>query len=320
MNWLWKEAGATMSNLNIIKENPINFCRYLIDRKRNIKPDGIFYWSTIRLPFVRYALKEYACKMAVHVGNPVNNKFRYNLKAFLLHRILSKGIETKLFACSNYVHQSLTTSIYYKIFESSVSLNPVEIPVNNPYMIRKHTDSLQFKMGMVARFDPIKDHITVLKAFSFIKNFFPDAIFQLIGDGDLMPELKRLVNDYNLENSVMFLGYKTDVYSYLQSWDLFLYSTTPKEGLGNALSEALANGLPSIASDLPMLREIDGGSDSILFVPPVDHETMGMAAVELLNDFEKRKNMSNRAYNRAREAFSARRYTGDRLSFLLNQK
>ncbi len=331
MSEKWKESGGIVEHLDILKVNIFRFYYRLKNFKLDCDPDGIFYWSTIRLPLVRSALNNYSRRMAVHVGNPVEKSFRKIIKDLMLHWILPKGTTTRLFPCSGHVNQTLKSHLYYRLFNSTISLNPVEVPETNPYShlpistlalqnSRRGGETPHFRLGMVARMDPIKDHETVIKAFTIILMQYPVAVLELVGDGPLRSRLETLVKNLEIENSVHFLGMQPEVYPILQSWDLFLYATTEREGLGNALSEALANGLPSVASDLPMLREIDGASEAVCFVPAGNAESMAEKAIELLQDSDKRKVLSQRAYQRAKQAFSAKRYAMDRLSFLLGNE
>jgi len=320
MSTEWHKYGADVIHIDILKNNVISFFRSLNAHSFNLKPDGIFYWSTIRLPFIVSALKRFNCKLAVHVGNPANNNFLDILKNVFFSKFLPGKIESKLFACSEYVHKSILNNSYYRKFESTVSHNPVEIPLKNPHKNRKIEKSSNIKIGMVARLDHIKDHVTVIRAFARINNEYPNTVLELIGDGPLRSNLERIAKELEIGHSVRFLGIQTDIYSYLQTWDLFLYATTIKEGLGNALSEALANGLPSIVSDLPMLREIDGDVGAIVFSPPNDPEPLSKNAINVLSSYRLRESLSEKSYERARNAFTRKRYARERLDYLLGSE
>ena len=73
---------------------------------------------------------------------------------------------------------------------------------------------------------------------------------KLAGDGELGLELEAVANELSIADEMKFLENVGDIYSVLWRWDLFIFSTTEREGLGNALSEAMALGLPCVVSDV----------------------------------------------------------------------
>ena len=320
MSEQWQKAGATVDHLDILQYHLFSFKKLLQQQTKNKRWDGIFYWSSIRLPLVRAALENQSCRLAVHIGNPVEKSVRINLKNRLLNRLFFSVIPTQLFACSGFVQQSLGNDSYYAGFPSKVSLNPVELLPENPHVIRKLDFHSPVRLGMVARLDPIKDHRTVIVGFKRILERFPNATLELLGDGILRNELEKLVLELGLKGKVIFKGNVSDVYDQIRQWDLFLYATTAKEGLGNVVSEALANGLPCILSDQSMLREIVGDSGSAEFFKPGNPVALADKVIKLLQQPEKRKKMSECGFLRAKEAFSAERYLKDRMEYLMNPR
>ena len=71
----------------------------------------------------------------------------------------------------------------------------------------------------------------------------------------------------NLDPKKIFLGSSLEITKLLGNSDIFAFSTTEDEGFGIALIEAMAAGLPIIASDVPACREVLDGNAGIL-VPP----------------------------------------------------
>ena len=121
---------------------------------------------------------------------------------------------------------------------------------------------------MVARLDPIKDQSTLLRAFAAARA--PGWQLQLVGEGPDRPRLEALVRELGLDPAQVFLGRPNDIPELLGQADLFAFSTTPAEGFGIVLIEAMAAGLPIIASDVPACREVlrDGAAGELL--PPGD--------------------------------------------------
>ncbi|MCI8554921.1 MAG: glycosyltransferase family 1 protein [Clostridiales bacterium] len=101
--------------------------------------------------------------------------------------------------------------------------------------------------GHVGRFAYPKNHEFVLKVFAALRRRTPGAVLWLVGTGEREPEIRALVREWGLQESVRFLGLRDDVPSLLQAMDALLMPSR-FEGLGLALIEAQTAGLPCLAS------------------------------------------------------------------------
>lgn len=100
----------------------------------------------------------------------------------------------------------------------------------------------------VARFSRQKNHGYLLRVFSEIQKKRPDSKLYLVGQGELEQEIRSQISALNLENSVVFLGSRSDVGDVLTAMDGFLFPSF-YEGFGTVLVEAQCSALPVIASD-----------------------------------------------------------------------
>ena len=150
---------------------------------------------------------------------------------------------------------------------------------------------------MVARLDPIKDQATLLRAFAAAR--LPGWEMQLVGDGPDRPRLEALAQELGLDPAQVLLGSRADVPELLGQADLFAFSTTPAEGFGIALIEALAAGLPVIASDVPACREVlrDGAAGELL--PAADLQGWSARLEELMASAQQRQALANRSVAQA---------------------
>ena len=121
---------------------------------------------------------------------------------------------------------------------------------------------------MVARLDSIKDQATLLRAFAAARK--PGWELQLVGEGPDRPRLEALAAELGLAPYKVFLGCRRDIPELLGQADLFAFSTTPSEGFGIVLIEAMAAGLPVIASDVPACREVLANGKAGLLLDPND--------------------------------------------------
>lgn len=125
----------------------------------------------------------------------------------------------------------------------------------------KEFDRNNIVIGSVARLDPeIKGQDVLLKGIAEVAKKYPNIKCMLAGDPPPGKEenlgiLKELTKQLNIENNVEFLGKVFDVPKFLQSIDIFVLPSK-SEGFGIALAEAMATGVPCIASDIQGPREI----------------------------------------------------------------
>jgi glycosyltransferase involved in cell wall biosynthesis len=121
----------------------------------------------------------------------------------------------------------------------------------------------------------------LIQAFNEVKKEFKDAILLILGQGEKEKELKVLVKELNIENSVKFLGFKDNPYKYLYNSDLFVLSSL-WEGLPGVLIEALACQVPVVSTncksgpkeildngkigELVKIKDVDSLSNAILKV------------------------------------------------------
>lgn len=106
-----------------------------------------------------------------------------------------------------------------------------------------------FIIGIVARLDPIKNHKNLICVFNELCNIYPDLKLLIVGDGALGDELKEQVNKLNISEKVFFMGNRNDVSEIYNLFDVFILPSL-NEGMSNTILEAMASGLPVIASNV----------------------------------------------------------------------
>lgn len=139
-------------------------------------------------------------------------------------------------------------------------------------------------IGMVARLDAIKDHATLIKAFGLLVRVCPGAELWIVGDGTQRRRLEELAGDLGVADAVRFWGNRADIAELLARMHLYVFSTSRDEGFGIALIEAMAAGLPIVASDVPACREVLAAGEAGVLVPPADSVAMAEAIQSLLTD------------------------------------
>ena len=114
----------------------------------------------------------------------------------------------------------------------------------------------------IARFHPVKDHATLIRAFAKIAARFPDVDLLLAGEGPLKHDLESLAATLKVTDRVRFLGVRRDVPALLKATTIFAL-TSVSEGASLTVLEAMAAGRPIVLTDVggnPELvrRDVDG--------------------------------------------------------------
>lgn len=116
-------------------------------------------------------------------------------------------------------------------------------------------------------------------------------------EGDMTARLRDLAARHELQQTVEFLGHRDDMPDLLAAADLFVFPSL-FEGLGGAVLEAMASGLPIVASDIPALAEVVEADGNALLVPTRSPERLAEAIAFLRNNPERRRELGRRSRQR----------------------
>ncbi|PIZ74376.1 hypothetical protein COY07_00765 [Candidatus Peregrinibacteria bacterium CG_4_10_14_0_2_um_filter_43_11] len=156
----------------------------------------------------------------------------------------------------------------------------------------------------IAEMHPRKGHRFLLDAFSELQKTIPDLHLMLVGTGPLEDELKKKYGD---QPNIHFLGWREDVPEILKASDLFVLPSL-KEAFGLVVVEAMASGVPVIATRAGGVPELVEDGKSGLLVPPADSTALTSAIATLIHDPERRRIIQKAGLDRAR-LFTAEKMT-----------
>jgi len=155
-----------------------------------------------------------------------------------------------------------------------------------------------FTIGSVGNLTPKKDHDTLVFALERLRREVPDARLVLVGGGPREHHLRELVAARGLTRHVLFTGVRDDVPGLLPAFDVFAMSSR-YEGLSIALLEAMAAGVPPVATRVGGIPEvIRDGTDGLL-VPPGEPGLLAEALAEVAHDPSRRRQLAAAAASRA---------------------
>jgi L-malate glycosyltransferase len=150
----------------------------------------------------------------------------------------------------------------------------------------------------------VKGHASLISAASYVCRDFPEAIFVLVGDGKERPSLERQVLQAGLEKHFLFLGSRRDVPDLLACCDLFVLPSEA-EALPNALLEAMAAGLPVVATRVGGVPQIIMDGVNGMLVPAKNPPALAEAILRILQypHFAKQLSQTGRETVRAQFGF-----------------
>jgi len=160
-----------------------------------------------------------------------------------------------------------------------------------------------FIIGIVARLDPIKNHKTLISVFKEIVAIHPNTNLVIVGDGSLRNKLENQTYQLGIKNKVIFMGERDDVPEILKTFDIFVLPSL-NEGMSNTILEAMATGIPVIASNVGGNPElVIDGRTGFLF-PTNDVESLVQKIKTYILHLELKQKHGYNARKRAEEKFS----------------
>lgn len=157
-------------------------------------------------------------------------------------------------------------------------------------------------LGTIARFDPIKNHLMMLEAFSIVLNAGVQAKLLIVGDGEERHNVERKIAELGIEEHVILTGYQVDPTRYLNIMDAFLLSSL-SEGTSMTLLEAMSLSKPCVVTNA-------GGNPEIIkhqhngYVTENDNAKAFAEAIMKLNDPSIRVNFGQNGKSRFDSMFT----------------
>jgi glycosyltransferase involved in cell wall biosynthesis len=159
-------------------------------------------------------------------------------------------------------------------------------------------------IGCVARLVPVKDHATLMSAFAEVHTLHPNTHLLLVGDGECRPSLEAQARESGLGHAVTFTGELRGGGNQHRLFDISALASL-SEGFPNTLVEAMAAGLPVVAT------AVGGSMDAVMpdetgfLVPSGDAPAMARALLRLVDSVPLRQQLGSTARARAMQVYRA---------------
>lgn len=154
------------------------------------------------------------------------------------------------------------------------------------------------------RFTSQKGLEYLVKAAPEVVKAFPEAHFVLVGNGPLREKLECMAVDLSVANSLIFTGYRNDIYEIFAGADIVAVPSL-FEGMPNIVMEAMALKKPVVASDIPEIAELIINGENGFLVPVRNADDLAKKIVVLLRDSQLSHRMGEAGYRLIREQFPA---------------
>lgn len=164
-----------------------------------------------------------------------------------------------------------------------------------------------FIVGMVGRLSKQKAPDTFVKAAKLIKEKIPNAFFLMVGDGELRDQIKKLINQYNLDSSFLITGWVDRPISYMKTMNVGMLLSR-WEGFGLVLPEYMACGVPIVATNVDAIPNIVKNGKNGMLVDKDDYLKIAQISVKIYNERMLQRNIISQ------ERLQVNFYSGKRLA------
>jgi len=239
--------------------------------------------------------------------------YDYGKRNLLIERFLSFFTD-RVICISQAVERFVSVNERIRSEKTCLIYNAVAPPdqLLNDHLRKQIRVSLGFDaeaivIAVVASLTANKGHRILLTAFKEAFGSHPSIRLLIVGDGPLRKHLETATRQLMLDHAVVFTGIRQDVFSLLQTSDILVLPSQDREGLGVALIEAMAVGLPVIGTDLGGIPEVIEDGENGFLVSPGSSEQLAEALKKLVNDQALRTVMGHRGRQMYEEKFALSR-------------
>jgi glycosyltransferase involved in cell wall biosynthesis len=155
----------------------------------------------------------------------------------------------------------------------------------------------------VGRLTEAKDQLTLLSAMEMLKKQGRNIYLIIVGDGEMQERLEMEITQKELTNCVRLLGIRSDVDKLLPGADAFVLSSK-REGFPMSILEAMAAGLPVIATNVGGIPEVIKDGENGILVPPQDKVSLANAICRVLDDHKLAASLGGKARLTIEENYS----------------
>lgn len=255
------ELGGKKYTINVAEKNTlirvfkesIQLYKFLKNHQYQIV--HIHYTTPLRAPYLLAAKKAGVPVRIYHSHSAeVSGKSKIKLIIYEYFRKHITDWATHMFACSEAAarwmfSEDILNKKEFKVIYNGIDIKRFRFNEKDREEIRKKLKiDGNYVLIHTGRFLEQKNHRFVIEVFKNVKKRYPQTKLLLLGEGDLVDEMKELVESYQLTSDIIFMGVQADVQKFLSAADCYIMPSF-YEGLPVAAIEAQCSGLPCILSE-----------------------------------------------------------------------
>lgn len=303
------DLGAKTMSLELKGRPGLKHVRELAGIIKHERPDIVHALMYQAIQLCRLAKRRLKGQAAFKLVSSPRVSYRTRSAFTLLVDSVLKSQDDLLIAESESSRAHLLKRLGYAPGKVKVIYNGVDIaswPISKLERQKRRLElrlgSEEILMGTSGRLDKQKGHDVLIDAVAKLRQSLPVRLV-ILGEGPLRPALEAQIRRLNLEKSVMLLGERDDVTAWLSALELFVLPSL-WEGLPNSLLEAMAIGLPCVASSVDGIPEVLSHNQNGLLVPPGDRAALAHAIADLVANPASRARLGAAAKDTIAKRFS----------------
>lgn len=243
--------------------------------------------GTVSNAYARLVSRKYNIPNIVTVHSDPNGDYENSIVRFV-YRIVDKALRS---ATTRYI--TVANHLKDKIVKSGVSSNKISVIYNGleypKSTVRPHK---RLVIGSAGRLHPVKGFDLLIQAFAQLEN--KRLRLKIAGSGDESDNLKALAKNCNVADRIEFVGYKNDIFKFLDDIDVYVQSSH-SEGCAFSVAEAMSQGIPVVVSPADGLKEMVRDGQTGFVASSFSPESLAQAMSKAINDFAFSKNIGDNA-------------------------
>jgi len=227
------------------------------------------------------------------------NKLITKIYLYTFFRLSLYLVSTIIIVNPNWENSFMSTGHLLKKYKNKIKVIPNGIDIDlfkYKKNIKRSKNEVLF-VSILDKYHTFKGLKFLLTAFSITKQNISDIKLTVIGDGELKKDYVRLATDLGIRKDVNFIGVVSQkkLSSYYSKASVFVLPSYEIEGFGIVLLEAMACGLPVIATDITGLSKDIKKYDAGIVIPPKDPQILSESIIEMLINKKKAKEYASNA-------------------------
>lgn len=221
----------------------------------------------------------------------LRNLYRRSMRRVDLHIAVSESVRALILRHKRYLSGKIV------VIPNGIDLK--RFLVSDLKKSRRLTLNDSIQIGTVTRLSPEKGVDVLLRAFRRIRQKYPNSYLNIVGTGNQLKALKKLAVSLGIDQQVLWYGFQEDVPEILRTFDCFVLPSS-NESFGLSVLEAMASGIPIVATKSGGVPEIVSDGHSGILVKPGCDRALSEGVIRLLADHETRHRMIAEAHKKAK--------------------